>query len=533
MKPISRDEDRLWEEHLYREEPDADFTLKVMQKLDDVSMERDEAESPWSRKVPKTRWIYRTGIVAAAVLLFGGGALLAWDRTGAPEQPVVSAVNIPRLPDIPVPTEIREAFLTEDYKRLKPPGLVVNPNIQIEDQGYTFEIKDVLVDRSQIVFLTEQTSPDDIRIPVVTPEAGKIHITDVHGNLVAVPVVNSQPSGINYRKFVFQLNDVIPDQIVVRGELNFLKIPDYYDAGTNTTVKNNTTVDWSFQFNIDMTKAKAMATMTPMNNTYTTPEGLKLDMTQLVRTPSGTRLDVNVSLNDQLQAKVSEDWKEQMDILYHIEIPETNEYRIFNGSRPYARQAKFRLRDLSEANENGGWLKLSETWDPAFVTVDAKNTRFVLDGYTLPVKEEKSIEIDLEQLPLTTTIFEQSGDRVVLNGYNFDPERGSYIPSGSGTDDQHPLVLLGSAEFSNEIAGDKWVAVDREGIEYPVSILNSIKEINNDEKYVTSDLKLMVHGLHQNSATKFTLKRTVVHREFRDVNWEVDLPSYDSLPWLK
>lgn len=47
MKPISRDEDRLWEEHLYREEPDEDFTLKVMQKLDGVSMERDEDQYPF------------------------------------------------------------------------------------------------------------------------------------------------------------------------------------------------------------------------------------------------------------------------------------------------------------------------------------------------------------------------------------------------------------------------------------------------------------------------------------------------------
>ncbi|WP_340019448.1 hypothetical protein [Paenibacillus sp. FSL H3-0457] len=532
MKPISRDEDRLWEEHLYREEPDADFTLKVMQKLDGVSMESGEDKHPFEKKSMRTHWMRRTGIAAAAVVIFAGGAWFAFERTAEPAQPAVNAVD-QRLPDIPVPEEIRSAYLTDDYKRLKPLDLVINPNIQILDQGYTLKISDVLVDRSQIIIITEQSNPKGNTISDVYLDAGRIHVTDEKGNSVASMAVDTRLSSWKYQRFVFQLNDDIPDHVFVRGELSYLKIPDHYNLDTGKITASNTTVDWSFQFNIDMTKAKLMSVEAPMDNTYTTPEGLKLDMTQLVRTPNGTRLDVNVSLNDQLQAKVSEDWKEQMDILYHIEIPETNEYRIFNGSRPYARQAKFRLRDLSEANENGGWLKLSETWDPAFVTVDAKNIRFVLDGYTLPVKEEKSIEIDLEQLPLTTTIFEQSGDRVVLNGYNFDPERGSYIPSGSGTDDQHPLVLLGSAEFSNEIAGDKWVAVDREGIEYPVSILNSIKEINNDEKYVTSDLKLMVHGLHQNSATKFTLKRTVVHREFRDVNWEVDLPSYDSLPWLK
>ncbi|WKL00193.1 hypothetical protein Q0F98_23810 [Paenibacillus amylolyticus] len=57
MKPISRDEDRLWEEHLYREEPDADFTLKVMQKLDGVSMENGEDEHPFVKKSKRAHWM--------------------------------------------------------------------------------------------------------------------------------------------------------------------------------------------------------------------------------------------------------------------------------------------------------------------------------------------------------------------------------------------------------------------------------------------------------------------------------------------
>ncbi|KAF4323910.1 hypothetical protein G195_001849 [Phytophthora kernoviae 00238/432] len=193
---------------------------------------------------------------------------------------------------------------------------------------------------------------------------------------------------------------------------------------------SNTTVGWSFQFNIDMTKAKLMAVEAPMNNTYTTPEGLKLDMTQLVRTPNGTRLDMNVSLDDQLRAKVGEDWAEDMDIMYHIEIPETNEYRIFNESRPNARQAKFRLRDMSRLSENNdGEMKLSETWDPAYVTVDAKKIRFVLDGYTIPVWEEKSVEVDLEKMRKDAEIytyvlqFKQYGDEILFSDFNYKPIR--------------------------------------------------------------------------------------------------------------
>jgi hypothetical protein len=530
MKPIPNDEDRLWEQHFFREEPDADFTLEVMRKLEGVSMESAEHGDPFTKKASKSHWMRRTGIAAAAVVILVGGAWFAFDHTAKSTQSTVNAVN-QRLPDIPVPEEIRSGYLTDDYKRLKPLDLVINPKIQIVDQGYTLKISDVLVDRSQIIIITEQSNPEGSKIPVVYPEAGRIHITDGKGNRVASMAVDTRLGSGKYQRFVFQLNDDLPDHVFVRGELSYLKIPDYYNIDTGEITASNTTVDWSFQFNIDMTKAKSMAVEAPMNNTYTTPEGLKLDMTQLVRTPNGTRLDMNISLDDQLRAKVGEDWAKDMDIMYHIEIPETNEYRIFNGSRPNGRQAKIRFRDMSGLMD-GGPLKLSETWDPAFVTVDAKKIRFVLEGYTIPVWEEKSVEVDLDKMRKDAEIytyvlqFEQYGDEILFSDFNYKPVWESY-------DKNNSLVLNGTGTFRNAFVGDRWVAVDSEGTEYPVEVVGYPDQPNSNGEYVADKLKMVIRGFYKEDGTKLTLKRTVVNREYRDVNWEVDLPSYTSLPWQK
>ncbi|GAS79956.1 hypothetical protein [Paenibacillus amylolyticus] len=539
MKPISKDEDRLWEDHLYREEPDADFTLKVMQKLDGVSIESGEEEHSFVKKSMRAHWMRRTGIAAAAVVILAGGAWFVFDRTAEPAQPVVNAVD-QRLPDIPVPEEIRSAYLTDDFKRLKPLDLVINPNIQIVDQGYTLKISDVLVDRSQIIIITEQSDPKGSVIPAIYLDAGRIHVTDEKGNSVASMAVDTRLSSGKYQRFVFQLKDDIPDHVFVRGELSYLKIPDYYNAATGEITASNTTVDWSFQFNIDMTKAKLMAIEAPMNNTYTTPEGLKLDMTQLVRTPNGTRLDMNISLDDQLRAKVGENWADDMDLMYHIEIPETNEYRIFNENRPNARQAKFRFRDMSRLSEdNDGQMRLSETWDPAYVTVDAKKIRFVLDGYTIPVREEKSVEVDLEKMRKDAEFYtyvlqlEQFGDKILFSKYNYWPVQQSLkLPEGN-FEGNSSLVLEGVGTFQNDINGDQWVAIDHEGKEYPVEVMGTTNQPNKNEEYIVSDLRLIIQGYKKENGTKFILKRTAVNREYRDVNWEVDLPSYSSLPWLK
>ncbi|MGX1826888.1 DUF4179 domain-containing protein [Paenibacillus taichungensis] len=531
MKPIPNDEDRLWEQHLFREEPDADFTLEVMRKLEGVSMESAEYGDPFTKKASKSHWMRRTGITAAAVVILAGGAWFAFDHTAKSTQSTVNAVNNPPLPNIPVPEELKYSYFADDYKRLKPLGLVVNPNINIEDQGYTLKIKDVLVDRSQIVITLKQTTPDGLGLFAISPEAGRIHITDDQGRQVATLARDTRTSGSAAERLVFQLHDDIPDQVIVRGELGHLKVGSYYNFETKSYEDKNAVIDWSFQFNIDMTKAKSLAVEAPMNNTYTTPEGLKLDMTQLVRTPNGTRLDMNISLDDQLRAKVGEDWADDMDLMYHIEIPETNEYRIFNGSRPDARQAKFRFRDLSGLMD-GGPLKLSETWDPAFVTVDAKKIRFVLEGYTIPVWGEKSVEVDLEKMRKDAEIyryvlqFEQYGDEILFSDFNFKPVWESY-------DKNYSLVLEGTGTFRNAFNGDRWVAVDLDGKEYPVQVIGYPDQPNNDGEYVADNLKLVIRGFYKEDGTKLTLKRTVVNREYRDVKWEVDLPSYTSLPWQK
>jgi hypothetical protein len=227
-----------------------------------------------------------------------------------------------------------------------------------------------------------------------------------------------------------------------------------------------------------------------------------------------------------------------MELLYHLEIPETNEYRVFNGIRSNARQAKFRLRDTSQLSLDGQ-MRLSETWDPAIVTVNAKKIRFVLDGYTIPVREEKSLEVDLEKMREDAEFytyvlqFEQFGDEILFSDFNYKPLLDSYNDSNGDRED-YSLVLEGYGSFRNAFNGDHWVAVDQEGKEYPVEVIGFPDHPNTDGEYVADNLKLIVRGYYKGSGTKFTLKRTaLVKGEYRDVNWKVDLPSFTSLPWEK
>ncbi|MCP1182513.1 DUF4179 domain-containing protein [Paenibacillus sp. 1781tsa1] len=500
-------------------------------------MESGEEEPLFVKKSMRAHWMRQTGIVAAAVVILAGVAWFAFDRTAEPAQPAVNAVDHLPLPNISVPEALKYSYLADDYKRLKPHGLVVNPNLLIEDQGYKLKIEDVLVDRSQIVMRLQQTAPDGTRMSILYPEMGRVHVTDETGREVATLARDSRIGSGSLDKFVFQFDKDIPDQVFVRGELGHLKVGLFYNFVTESYEERDVMVDWSFKFSIDMTKAKSLAVENPMNNTYTTPEGLKLDMTQLVRTPNGTRLDLNVKLDGKLRGKVDENWASYMSIIYHLEIPETNEYRIFNGYRPGAREPKFRLHDQREVR-NDGALKLSDTWDPSVVSLDAKNIRFVLDGYTIPVKEEKSVEVDLDKRRTDTAFhtfvkFEQFGDKLIFDDFNYNPVPESYNLQKSDVNKGYSLVLSGTGTFRNAFHGDRWIAIDSQGTEYPVEVVGYPNQPNSNGEYVTDKLQFIIQGFYKDNGRKFTLKREVVDREYRDLNWEVDLPSYSSLPWLK
>lgn len=534
MKPIPSEEDRQWERVLFHEQPDSEFTLRVMEKLDAISIDKKEQGNSIGAqiKLPGKR-MKRAAVSAAALLLLVGGAWFAWEWVQ--QQPAarstINAVN-PPLPDIPVPDEFRINNLVNDYKRLQPLGLVVNPNIRIEDQGYTLQIEEVLVDRSRIVLTLQGSVPDGSGPIYITPDPSRIHITDEKGESVVSEVeVNIQ--SLKYSQFVFQLHDDVPDRIVVRGELNHLNVGNVYDAKSRTYTDETAYVDWSFQFGIDLTKAKTYAVQKAMNESYVTPEGLRLQMKQLLQTPTGTRLDLDISLSDELLAKVGEGWENQVEILYHLEIPTTQEYRIFNGSRSGARKAKYRLRDTTGLDGNGGVLKLSEMWDPEFVTLGAGPIRFVLDGYTLPVKDEQSIEIDLDRIRKQPVIFEQSGDELILSEYGYGHVQVAGNQPISVFDDKGDLILEGSGSFwQKEAQADHWVAVDEHGEQYTVEIAGTSTASEYGGKFVSANLKYIIRGFSQNKGTKLTLKRTLETHDYQDVDWEVELPSSEHLPWL-
>ncbi|RRJ64053.1 hypothetical protein EHV15_14780 [Paenibacillus oralis] len=405
---------------------------------------------------------------------------------------------------------IKDWLWYDDYTTSEKLGLVSKPDIKVEDKGYTFEIESVMADSSRVVITAKHFGPDGrfLQIPL---EDGGIFIKNREGKVVATPAGSPGGTRPNVEEYIFLFKDTPPDQIVVQGKT------DHIWADKKDDIKREKIeVNWNFEFTLDMTKAKRLGTSEALNANYTTPEGLQMEMKQFFRTPNGLRLDMDLDLNEELAKQAIPEWRQDVELWYHLETDDPNEKVKYFGSK--IGSYRDQIRDVYDADSSV--VHWSRTWPSSVVSPELKNVRFVLDEYSLPIKKEASVEIDLDQLAKKPVVFEDEGDKITLEKYGFetDPDTGKRI-----------LRLSGNGLYVNREHRDEWIALDVDGKTYSVQ-----KRVGGngteDGGWMMDDWNLIIEDV-PDDISKLTLKRTVVEKKFTDANWSVDLPSYTTLSW--
>lgn len=518
MKLTSNEEDQMWEHMLFSQGTDDDFTEKVMQRLEGIEMNYSKQSS--HRRFNQSKQRRRLITAAAAVsLIVIGSSLLAWKQphlmlsVASIFSPQPQTVEETLPPELEAWKEMSDISWLEDYKNSKPLGLVQTPKLKVEDKGYSFEIVNVMVDGSRIVIIAKQTGPDgnELQSPL---EDGGIEVTDLEGNVIA-----SLARGINMMdgldEYVFIFDKTVPDQILVTGYPEYISV-SVDNPETGRFERQHVEVNWDFELQVDMTKAKQYEHRDILNAEYTTPDGLAMSMEQMIRTPNGIRLDMSFKLEDDLASKATADWGDDLHIWYHLETDHSQDMLFGDGIGRHS----VKIQRLSKINEENGTLPWSEIWHTGNVPPETKKLRFVLDGYSLPVKEEATVHIPIEKLEQTPVVFEHEGDQFTILGASIENVAES---------SEHVLLLHAKGLYTNKVTRDQWIAMDSDGKEYSVNI----KGIGSGNENGTAawDMDFVVEGVDQNMS-ELTLKRVVVDKTFTEVNWSVDLPSYTSLPWV-
>ncbi|MBE9914221.1 DUF4179 domain-containing protein [Paenibacillus donghaensis] len=517
MKSFSDQEEQTWSDVLFAEGPDADFTSQVMQKLENVEMVRgtDEAQIfdhiTAARSKRRTRgWI--AGTTAAVIILAGVSAI--W-QTQFQDQAMSVFQPKPKTAEEKNPPGMEDWVWYNDYNISKPLGLIDTPGIKVEDKGYTFQIENVLFDRSRIVISTRQTAPDGSRLQSPLREGDDFHITDFQGNEVARRVNALGNSYPGIQEYTYLFTGPVPDTIVVRSDIDQIEI---------FTEKNPTRepmkVNWHFQFDLDMREAKKWSVEKNVNQQYTSPDGLSITAKNVIRTPNGIRLDYAASMDDKLSKLAADPSGKQIGIFYHLETMNAQgEKEEFDFGKTGAIEPLIKAAAMNEGTKGKNFTDLIQ---PLVMSPESKAIRFVLDGYSLPINKKDSVVIKPSQLITEPAVFIGEGDKVIFSGYEL---KASNFP---GTKE---LTLKSDGIYANQVENETWVAVDEKGQEYPVSIQSmSYNPASAGNMTIIHDSEFYIRGM-DHVPSKLTLTRTVVNKVFKDVDWSFELWGDTKLPW--
>ncbi|MFG0212348.1 DUF4179 domain-containing protein [Brevibacillus porteri] len=193
-------------------------------------------------------------------------------------------------------------------------GFAQTVNVRATDQGITFEVNEVMADPLRIsiaaIVKDKNGKPMDSFLSEMIRRDNKeqvITIKDKQGNVLK-PVESSTNEDPNedwhnvmhtdtgymsldreLRSYFDDINE-IPDELIV--EFNIKQLDD---------IKGN----WKLSVPVDMKKAKAATKTHEINKTYTTPQGLKLDVKQMTFAPSGVEMIIDRSTTDNQRKEYS------------------------------------------------------------------------------------------------------------------------------------------------------------------------------------------------------------------------------------
>lgn len=490
----AEEKERVWTELLYAERLPEGFTDQVMASLEQIEIEPagEEIYSPigTKRRIRNLRplkksilWIASLLVVAMALTLYAQPSIADWVRSMFSKE--TSDVGM------------------MDARSL---GLVQNPHVKVKDKGYTIEINEVVADATRLVMGVKVTDPQGKPLIYQVDWSG-LHIKDKNGNEIGQ--IRGMEASSNIEKLnISFMQEVHTDELVVEANVNRIHIP-----WSEKVVEGS----WDFKFKADIRGANALNITTPLHETYTTPDGLTIQMEKLVRTPSGVRLFMATTLSPEAAKRSPGELESQQQLMFHFENEKGEEIagvnNVFRGARVIAQDSV-----LQDGKRH--WVYTFN-----YLPYDRQKLRFVFDGYTIPVTSSGSVELVPSDLKEHPVIFKDQGDVVTLSGFTV-----GHDPNARVNETEIAGLIEMTGRFINSFQHDQWVVRDQDGREYSAKFRGSVRMDKIQE--ASGDPGFVVQGMTE-LPEKATLIRKVTDKWVPNVNWSFKLPMGKPIPGLE
>jgi len=498
LRPILKASDEeCWGSKIYEEGPDPEFTSNVMKAIENLEMDPRRPGGNLQKKAAFKQVFRRMVMTGAAAVILMGGAYMVWQTS--PDR--TSVISERRYQGSDTLSINGDWLWDEEYERAQRFGLLQMQNVKVEDGGYSLEIMAVLKDRSHIVIVTKQFGPDgrslkdSVRDPFL--------ITDTQGRQVAIPGRYLRNTDPGIQDYVYVFDGTVPDHIVIHGKAVEVA------ADPEQQPQERVLVKWPLELTMDMTNAKSLSVSKPFEDTYSTQDGLNMDMKQLLVTPNGVRLDMSISLAPQMLEQVPSNWHNGLEVLYYVKIKEGKRYKTIGS---YVKKV-----EAQQMNTSSGTLEWSNEFDSAVIPPDSGHVRVVVDGLVMRFTNEGAIQFNPKELDKNPAVMKDGGDTLTFTKSSLlkDPSTGEQM-----------VAVYAKGRFVNQPLLDEWIAVDHNGREYKVHVGGAYTQ---GDPTTSENLEFAVQGL-TNIPPSITLKRVVIGKK-RDFQWAFDLPAVSNLPW--
>lgn len=505
-------EQKLWEQALYSDEIPSTFTTEVMQRIHSLEIE-DMATSvqdielsyPKSGLKKMRSSLFKMKVVSAALAVIV----------------MVLAISIFVQPSLA--ERIRSMFTlsdSEDFDVVDPglrsafkQGYVTPADYVAQNGDYTLEVKEVYSD------------PLRVSMSVLLRDKDGNEVKDHSLNLVSVEVTDNQRHIIANRFYGLDLegSEALPFYVIVFKEpvitddirIKMVLDDSYTKANSKKGENKYIPGQWEIYYVADIRKAKESTLLTPLTEHYTTPSGMNINMNGVAYAPSGLGLSFTTSMTKEAQQRSPGELEKMNAIYYHYEK---------NGEPWDGYSDSYGESDIQYDpwNKETRWY----TFDSRLTIANKKDDiKFVLDGYSTTEQSDERLTFKPAEISESNpAVFDSLGDSFKVTGVEYFENHRNY-------GDKNTIMSISDGVFTNTLSDDEWEVIDEDGRTYRTyfSFSGMISDARFGKQSYSKTGEIIVESL-THVPEQLTLRRKIVGRLYKDVNWSFILPKEGTVP---
>ncbi|MGC5328664.1 DUF4179 domain-containing protein [Brevibacillus sp. SYSU BS000544] len=409
-------------------------------------------------------------------------------------------------------------------------GFSQETQASVTDQGITLKVKEVLADSNRLIFTYSIENQKGETLDPLSLFEKEVWGTDIYfqkgkdtftvidenGKEVSTSILYETNSGRDVKQ---SFKDVIPHAPYadMTFSLNENQVSKKLFVAINIHEINSVKGKWELKVPVDLEKSLASTKEIPIQQNYTTPDGLRIDLQKVTFSPTATSFDI--------QTEWTKEAKEKMQNHPEFFFPNSS---VFSHHRPHYQildgegtvlgtsragsEKEIKLQPVSARTEEDMKKGEKTIWHQSYAPFSKeKKLFFKLIGIERTEYPGKQIVINPKTLKEKPVTLEYNGTRYTFTNFSVDKEKNQAVLEA----EQIVTTMGGGFKFTDE-QGKEYMK-DYEASKVTLETIDPSKGINK------MSAKIVLKGFTE-IPEQLTITLTTAGVYYDNVDWLVEIP---------